>query len=119
MGKTFAVAMVFKRPINNHTQTEERIMLHIVRSCETKGDAYLYAYDKEKETRFQDGGCYMKAVIEVTPDDSTVTDAVGFAEWCKMLPYNFIRGIGWEDPVTQTPFTTAQLWDKYQKEVKP
>jgi hypothetical protein len=112
MGKVFAVAMVFKRLINNGAQTEENLMLHIVRDCETRGDAFLKGFDKEKSTQFQDGGCYMKAVLEVQKEDSPDTKVYGFAEWAALL-YKFKDG-KWEDDDGYS-FTTAELWVKYQK----
>lgn len=64
MDKIFAVAMVFRR--TSPQQNEDHLMLHIVRDCETKGDAFLKAFDKEKSTLFPDGGCIMKAVVEIS-----------------------------------------------------
>jgi hypothetical protein len=117
MGKIFAVAMVFKRLINNGASTEENLMLHIIRDSETRGDAYLKAFDKEKATNFQDGGCYMKAVLEIQKEDIPDQKVMGFAEWTSGL-YKFHGPSKWEDDDGHF-FTTAQLWDKYQKEVKP
>jgi hypothetical protein len=41
---------------------------------------------------------------------------VAFAEHCKMLPFHFIRGIGWQEPATQTEFTTEQLWNEWNNQ---
>lgn len=41
-------------------------------------------------------------------------EAVEFAEHCKMLPFNFIRGIGWNDPVTGTEWTTERLYNEWK-----
>lgn len=63
MDKIFAVAMVFRR-YDGH-KAEDHLMLHIVRDCASKGDAFLKAFEKEKSTLFKDGGCTMKVVLEI------------------------------------------------------
>lgn len=73
MNKVFAVAMVFKRPLNA-TQTEEHLRLHIIRDAESKGEALINAFDKDKDTRFQDGGMYSKVVLEVPSAPVLIND---------------------------------------------
>jgi hypothetical protein len=57
---------------------------------------------------------------------ASVDDVINFSEWCKMLPYNFIRGIGWHCNATGQTFTTEKLfsdfkahWADFKREVKP
>lgn len=116
MGKIFAVAMIFKRPINNNLQTEENLLLHIVTDCETKGDAYLKAYDQQKNVA-NDAGCYSKVVLEI--NQAPISDLVvtGFAEWTSGL-YKFHGPGKWEDDDGNF-YTTVDLLDKFKKEVKP
>lgn len=64
MNKTFAVAMVFKRDIASGKQ-EENLRLHIIRDCETKGDAFIKAFDNDKNGEFQSSGLFTKVALEV------------------------------------------------------
>src|SRR5690242_3273422 len=108
MDKIFAVAMIFKRPINGNMQTEENLLLHIVTDCETKQDALLKAYDQQKNAMCN-ASCYSKVVLEIpqaSVSDQTVT---GFAEWTSGM-YKFHRPDKWEDDDGQF-FTSAQLLD--------
>lgn len=116
MGKVFAVGMVFKRPINGHAHTEENLLLHIVTDCETKGDAFLKAYDQQKNT-MKDSGCYSKVVLEVPQVPISEQTVFGFAEWATGL-HKLHGPDKWENDDGHF-FTTTQLWEKYQKEVKP
>ena len=116
MGKIFAVAMMLKKTTNNHI--EEYLVLHIVTDRETPGDAFLKAFDNEKDNRNQGAGCYAKVVLEIEQGAPPLsTDTTAFAEWAACL-HKFHVGGKWEDDDGHY-FTTAQLWDKYQKEVKP
>src|SRR5690242_3017092 len=108
MDKILAVAMTVKLPIHVNMNTEENLLLHIVTDCETKGDAFLKAYDQQKNAMCN-AGCYSKVVLEIpqaSVSDQTVT---GFAEWTSGM-YKFHGPDKWEDDDGQF-FTSAQLLD--------
>jgi hypothetical protein len=65
MSKVYAVSTVFRK--TTPTGSEDNLTLKIVRGCETPGDAFLKVFDEEKNTRFRDGGCIMKVVLEIQP----------------------------------------------------
>jgi hypothetical protein len=119
MGKIFAVAMMLKKTANSFT--EEYLVLHIVTDKETAGDAFLKAFDREKSTTHQGAGCYAKVVLEVEQAPISIPIATEFAEWAMQDGWVCKKNVGWMKHSDETPYvlTTDELWDKYQKEVKP